>query len=157
MNQSILDFVLNSKEFEEVKAEYAMHNLTILPNEITQVSLEGYSKEDFKSAKGALIYFYFENFHSVDDNGSYLEPKYISLPIGHKTPKGYFSTKFINVEVADTENLTETEILNLMEFYTDAKKNTFDPFYHENEARRRNASAWNYIATHYITDPYCTR
>lgn len=44
-----------------------------------------------------------------------------------------------------------------MKFKTDAKKNTFDPFYHENEAKRRNAAACNYIAANYITDPYCTR
>jgi hypothetical protein len=81
----------------------------------------------------------------------------IRLTCGYVTPKGYLSTKKIPVTVADNQNLTDGEVIALAEFITDAKPNSFDPFYAEHEAQRRNASAWNYIAKNYITDPYCTR
>ena len=76
---------------------------------------------------------------------------------GFVTPKGYKSTKKVPVVVVDGENLTIEEVNALKQFKAEFKKSTFDPFYAENEANRRNASAWNYIAANYITDPYCTR
>lgn len=76
---------------------------------------------------------------------------------GFVTPKGYKSTKVVPVAVRDTEALTLTEVQELKQYSAVYKLNTYDPFYSENEAARRNASAWNYIAANYITDPYCTR
>ena len=69
-----------------------------------------------------------------------------------KTPKGYISTKKINVDVSDNNNVTLEEATELLKFNTDAKKNTFDPFWHENEAKRKNNCAWNYIAQNYLSD-----
>lgn len=64
----------------------------------------------------------------------------------YKTPKGYISSKKLPVQINDTSNVTIEEASELLMFNTDAVKNTFDPFYHENEAKRRNAIAWNAIA-----------
>lgn len=63
-----------------------------------------------------------------------------------KTPKGYISSKKLPVLVKDTNNVTLEEAKELLMFNTDAVKNTFDPFWHENEAKRRNTIAWNHIA-----------
>lgn len=83
----------------------------------------------------------------------------LEIPVGYKTPKGYFSRKKVDVnfDYKNNEPLTLEQVFELMNFKTDAKKNMFDPFFHENEAKRRNASGWNYVAQNYITDPYCTR
>ncbi len=91
-----------------------------------------------------------------DINCDYYE---LFVPIGYKTPKGYFSKKKVDVdfEYQNEEHLSISQALELMKFKTDAKINTFDPFWHENQSKMRNASAWNYIAQNYITDPYCTR
>jgi hypothetical protein len=155
--KKFLDVVLNSKNFENGKKQYQNYGLELDLGDITQVYVSGYDKKSFKIGGGAELIFCFDNCHSVDKNGRYLEPMEIGLPIGYKTPKGYFSTKMLPVVVANIYELTELEVEALLEFYTDAKKNTYDPFYFENEAKRRNASAWNYIAANYITDPYCTR
>ena len=155
--KKFLDVVLNSTNFQNCKKKYKNYELDLELNDITQVYVLNYSKEGFKNAGGAELIFCFDNCHSVDKNGKYLEPMEFPLNIGYKTPKGYFSTKMLPVNITDTQKLTELEVEALLEFYTDAKKNDFDPFWHENEARRRNASAWNYIAANYITDPYCTR
>lgn len=158
MKQSILDLVLQSKSVQNFIEQYKQLGFTFDLGNITDVCVYGLSKESFKNARGAELTFYFDNCKSVDNNGAIIfHKKEFSLPIGYKTPKGYFSTKMIPVSVVDCQNLTELEVEQLLEFYTDAKVNSFDPFYHEHQAQRKNASAWNYIAENYITDPYCTR
>jgi hypothetical protein len=82
---------------------------------------------------------------------------YKLFSFGFVTPKGYKSSKVIPVKVEDLNSLTKQEVTKLSEYRADYKINTFDAFYAENEAKRRNAAAWNYIAANYITDPYCTR
>lgn len=83
----------------------------------------------------------------------------LKIPVGYKTPKGYFSKKKVDVDFdyQNGESLTLDQSFELMKFQTDAKKNTFDPFWHKNESNRKNASAINYIARNFITDPWCTR
>ena len=158
MKQSILDLVLQSKSVQNCIEQYNQWEATLDLGNITDVCVFGLSKDSFKNARGAELTFYFDNCKSIDANGSIIvHKKEFSLPIGYKTPKGYFSTKMIPVTVADTQNLTELEVEQLLEFYTDAKINSFDPFWHENQAKTRNAAAWNYIAANFITDPYCTR
>jgi hypothetical protein len=67
-----------------------------------------------------------------------------------KTPKGYISSKKINVSVKNTSDVSIEEATELLKFNTDAVKNNFDPFYRENQAKARNASAWNFIASNYL-------
>jgi len=69
-----------------------------------------------------------------------------------KTPKGYISNKKINVNIADASNVTIEEASELLKYNTDAIKNNFDPFYKENQAKSRNAAAWNFIASNYLQD-----
>ncbi len=76
---------------------------------------------------------------------------------GFVTPSGYKSKKKVPVDIVDNGNLTLEEVNALKQFKAEFKINTFDPFYAENEANRRNASAWSYIAKNYISDPYCTK
>jgi hypothetical protein len=157
MKQSILDLVLQSEKVQNTIEQYKQWGFALDLGNITDVCVFGLSKDSFKNARGAELTFYFDNCKSIDANGSYSEPKEFSLSIGYKTPKGYFSNKMIPVTVTDTQNVTELEVEQLLEFYTDAKVNRFDPFWHENQAKTRNAAAWNYIAANFITDPYCTR
>lgn len=127
-------------------------------SELSCVYVKGHDKRNMKLGGGLDLVFCFDS-STITYEGESPE-KYdleITIKCGYKTPKGYFSTKMIPVEVVDVYNLTDEEVLKMWEFKTDAKKNSFDPFYHENEAKRRNASAWNYITANYITDPYCTR
>ncbi len=68
--------------------------------------------------------------------------------IGHITPKGYFSTKKIKVDVLDSEFLTYDELTQLMAYFNPTTKEiTFDPFYFENNEARKQANAWAFIAT----------
>jgi hypothetical protein len=67
-----------------------------------------------------------------------------------KTTKGYISSKKINVDVKDKHNVTIDEATELLKFNTDAIKNTFDPFYKENQAKAKNSAAWNFVASNYL-------
>jgi hypothetical protein len=158
MKKAILDLVLQSQSVQNFIEQYKQIGATLDLGNITDVCVFGLSKESFKNARGAELTFYFDDCKSIDAIGTVIvHKKEFSLPIGYKTPKGYFSTKMIPVTVADAQNLTEYEVQQLLEFYTDAKVNSFDPFWHENQAKTKNAAAWNYIAKNFITDPYCTR
>jgi hypothetical protein len=92
-------------------------------------------------------------------NGKSYNGKGISVQFicAEKTPKGYISSKKINVNINDKNDVTISEVAELLKFNTDAIKNTFNPFYAEHKAKSRNAAAWNFIASNYITDPYCTK
>tara|TARA_R110001599_G_scaffold185127_2_gene379347 strand:+ start:656 stop:1105 length:450 start_codon:yes stop_codon:yes gene_type:complete len=70
----------------------------------------------------------------------------VQFTCAFKTPKGYISSKKIPVVIKDKNNVTLEEVAELLKFNTDAVKNGFDPFYHENEAKRRNACGWASIA-----------
>lgn len=69
--------------------------------------------------------------------------------IGFKTPKGYISKKSTGVIIADRNDITLAEAAELMAFNTDAVKNTFDPFYAENQAKHRSAAAMADLARGY--------
>ena len=72
----------------------------------------------------------------------------------YKTPKGYISSKKLPVEIKDTNDVTLEEAYELLKFTTDAIQNTFDPFWHENQAKARNEAAWVSIATNHL-QPDC--
>ena len=76
----------------------------------------------------------------------------IQFTCSYKTPKGYISSKKLPVIIKDKYNLTMEEVSELLKFNTDAVKNTFDPFWHENQAKRKNAIAMNYIATNHLSE-----
>tara|TARA_R110001632_G_C11099669_1_gene390926 strand:+ start:109 stop:540 length:432 start_codon:yes stop_codon:yes gene_type:complete len=76
----------------------------------------------------------------------------VQFTCSYKTPKGYISSKKLPVIIKDKYNLTMEEVLELLKFNTDAVKNTFDPFWHENQAKRKNAIAMNYIATNHLSE-----
>lgn len=79
----------------------------------------------------------------------------VMFTVGFKTPKGYISSKKIPVDFEYKDrDLNERQINELLKYQTDAVKNTFDPFYKENQAKSRNAAAWNYVAQNYITHPW---
>lgn len=100
----------------------------------------------------------FASFHVYTLDGVFeFTHSFKIFDFGFVTPSGYKSTKLVPVRISSLENLTSSEVAELKQYSCVYKLNTFDPFYAENEAKRRNASAWNYIAANYITDPYCTR
>lgn len=121
------------------------------------IGYEDYRSESTKSRNSVLAKF---EVYALDGEYS-TKPEMIHsftlFDYGFVTPKGYKSSKKVPVKVVDSENLTLEEVNALKQFKSEYKINSYDPFYHENEAKRRNASAWNYIAANYITDPHCTR
>lgn len=121
------------------------------------IGFEDYSSSSTKSKNSVLA-----RFEVYALSGEYsIKPEMthnlVLFDYGFVTPKGYKSSKKVPVIIADAEHLSIEEVMALKVFKADYKLNTFDPFYAENEANRRNASAMNYIAANYITDPYCTR
>jgi hypothetical protein len=113
-----------------------------------------------KSAKRKdIVYAQFEVYGKNQKGETVRECciSYEMFSFGFVTPKGYKSTKVVPVTVKDIDNLSKEDILKLLQYKADYKINTFDPFYYENEAKRRNAAGWNYVAANFITDPYCTR
>lgn len=155
--QEILEFVKNHHQ-QNPDAGIHIKNAIIDYKDLTQVYVDGLNKENVKAGRGIELIFCFDNaIVTYQGEEPFQEPVGVIIKCGYKTPKGYFSTKMIPVTVVDTQNLTLEETLAMWEFRTDAKRNTYDPFWHENQARSREGAAWNYIATHYITDPYCTR
>jgi len=97
--------------------------------------------------------FCFENGYVIySDSDGEKESIGTQFTCAFKTPKGYISSKKINVSVKNRHNVTLEEANELLKFNTDAVKNNFDPFWHENQARHRNSSAWNFIASNYLQD-----
>ena len=79
--------------------------------------------------------------------------------IGYTTKSGYYSRKKVDVDFEyrpkykyETFKITQEQAAQLVNFINyDAKENTFDPFWHENEAKRKNASALVWLSKK-ITD-----
>ena len=141
-----IDFIKSEikKNCEETAARYEMNlkdlffgnNIAIYWNEPTL---------EFSFEDGYVIY-------SDSDSDGGKEPIGTQFTCAIKTPKGYISSKKINVSVKDHNNVTIDEANELLKFKTDAVKNNFDPFWHENQARRNNTAAWNFIASNYLQD-----
>lgn len=109
-----------------------------------------------KSTKRANSVFALFGVYSSPE-GQYEGAYYYKLfDYGYVTPKGYKSAKAIPVTVptGDGEYLTLEQVRQLLPFKAEYRLNTFDPFYHENEARRRNAAGWAAVARDHMNDPY---
>lgn len=134
---------------EFIKTELELKFSKQFPFENTSVVF-GYLTYSFFN--GTTLECVFEEGEYFIDGESY-NGKGISVQFtcSYKTPKGYISSKKLPVSINDNNNVTLEEVAELLKFNTDAIKNNFDPFYHENEAKRRNASAWNFIAQNYIS------
>jgi hypothetical protein len=96
--------------------------------------------------------FSFKNGYVIYSDSDEKESVGTQFTCAFKTPKGYISSKKIEVSFKDKNNISIEEATELLKFNTDAIKNDFDPFYKENEARRRNAAAWNFIASNHLQD-----
>lgn len=124
--------------------------------------IKAYGDDESTSVEfGELTYSYYNGttLECVFEEGQYFidGEKYnrkgvsVQFTCAFKIPKGYISSKKIPVVIKDEDNVTLEEVAELLKFNTDAVKNGFDPFYHENEAKRRNAAAWNSIAQNHIS------
>lgn len=150
---------------EAVKAHYLLNSgdhvkrAAVTFGELSQVYTLGHDAANLKNGRGVDLIFCFDSASTLYQDETEVEKKEIEVVIkcGYKTPKGYFSTKMLPVVIANRQDLTADEVVKMWQFRTDAKINNFDPFYAENEAKRRNASAWNYIAQHFITASYCRK
>tara|TARA_R110000764_G_scaffold207827_1_gene293426 strand:+ start:108 stop:542 length:435 start_codon:yes stop_codon:yes gene_type:complete len=96
------------------------------------------------------LVFSIDGFVTYSDDLKSKENLSLQLTCSYKTPKGYISSKKLPVEIKDVNNVTLEEATELLKFNTDAIKNTFDPFYHENESKRRSAIGWNAVASNYL-------
>jgi hypothetical protein len=90
------------------------------------------------------------------NNNTFKKVKQFYFKIGIATKSNYFSSKKIPVIINDNENLTESELTELMDYFnTNTKENTFDPFWFENNQQSKNAHALNVIATKLQPDCRC--
>ena len=110
---------------------------------ITEIEI-GEMLEAFYNIETKELEIVFDGYVIFDDEPEVKETNILSLQItcGFRTPKGYLSSKKIPVVIEDTNNLSLLEIESILEYETSAIKNTFDPFYHENLAKWKNACGW---------------
>jgi len=101
--------------------------------------------------KNNVLEFEFNGYVIYDDNLAEKDNICAQFTCAYKTFKGYISSKKLPIQIKDTNNVTLEEAKELLKFNTDAVKNTFDPFYQENQAKRKNAAAWNYISKNWIS------
>tara|TARA_R110000787_G_C13177636_1_gene421453 strand:+ start:81 stop:524 length:444 start_codon:yes stop_codon:yes gene_type:complete len=139
-----LDFIktqLSSKFDKKIKAYGGDKSTSVEFGELT-----------YSIYNGTTLQCVFEEGQHFIDGKEY-NGKGISVQFtcAFKTPKGYISSKKLPVIINDKNDVTIDEVSELLKFNTDAVKNTFDPFWHENQAKRKNASAWNCIAQHHIS------
>ena len=99
------------------------------------------NKLHFDFSEGGYYFFTSSNGKEVKRTLS------IIFTCAYKTKSGYISTKKLPVKVQNVNDVTLEEATELLKFLTDAKENTYDPFYYENKARRASNSAWNQIAS----------
>ena len=139
-NIKTLDFVKQQIENDckSLAKSYEMEIVELNFGEITDLFFND-NKLEF-AFSGYVIY-------SDSDSKESLGKQFVC---SYKTPKGYISSKKLPVLVKDSNNVTLEEAAELLAFNTDAVKNTFDPFYAENEAKRRNAAAWSFIASNHL-------
>ena len=98
--------------------------------------------------------FSIDGFVTYSDDLNSKEGLSLQLTCSYKTPKGYISSKKLPVEIKDANDVSLEEATELLKFNTDAVKNGFDPFWHENQAKARNAAAWVSIASNHL-QPDC--
>ena len=139
-----LDFIktqLSSKFDKSIKAYGDDESTSVEFGELTYSTYNGTTLECiFEEGQ------YFIDGEEYNDKGISVQ-----FTCSFKTPKGYISSKKLPVVIKDKNDLTMEEVFELLKFNTDAVKNTFDPFWHENQAKWRNAAACNFIAQNYIS------
>ena len=103
-----------------------------------------------KEKNGYLVFLSVDCVYNLN-NEQFKSISEFQFRVGLSTPSGYFSAKKIPVEVANFENLTESELNLFMEYWNiETKVNTFDPRWHEKNAESKNASAWASIAANHL-------
>ena len=142
---------------EFIKSELTQKFSNRFPEKKTEI-IFGELTFSFLHSDGVTLECVFEDGQRIL-NGQNFNGKGVSIQFtcAEKTPKGYISSKKINVNIKDKSDITLEEVTELLKFHTDAIKNTFDPFYAANQAKRKNAAAWNHIVSNYITDSNCTK
>lgn len=100
--------------------------------------------------KNNTLEFVFDGYVIYSDDLDTKENISTQFTCAFKTSKGYISKKKLPVDIKDIYNVTLEEAKELLKFNTDAVKNTFDPFWHENQAKEKNACAWNHIALNHL-------
>ena len=138
----ILDKLIKSQSFIDIKKQYLKIGCDVNFTSYTNVELDGNTLCFNVQLKWTEI----KSGEFGFDNAS------IFILIGHKTKSGYLSTKKLNLDILDCSNLTYDEIVTAIALQTDAIDSKFDPFYFENNIKRKNASAWAYIAANHLQD-----
>lgn len=141
-NKEIISKLSESKSFCDIKKNYTDIGCDVNFSSYLNVNIDGNDLSfdvqlewvDLKSGEKGI------------DNAT------ITLLIGHKTKSGYLSTKKLGLKIQDVENLSFEEIVSAISLQTDAINQSFDPFFHENNMKRKNVSAWNHIALNHLQD-----
>jgi hypothetical protein len=82
------------------------------------------------------------------NNNTIKKNKQFYFKIGISTKSNYFSSKKIPVSVNDNENLTESELTQLMNYFNENTiQNNFDPFFYQKNQQSKNANGWAVVAT----------
>ncbi len=78
--------------------------------------------------------------------------KELTIKVGHKTPSGYLSTKKLGIAIENLDSLTEAEITQVLTLKTDAIAQKFDPFFAQNNAKRKDAHGWASVARNHMQE-----
>ena len=140
--QEILNILKNSNSFCDIKKNYSAIGCDVNILSYSNASIDGNNLSfnvqlewvDLKSEEKGL------------DNGE------IILLIGYKTKSGYLSTKKLGLNIQDVENLSFDEVVSAISLQTDAINKSFDPFFAQNNYKRKNAAAWVSIAANNLQD-----
>tara|TARA_R110000822_G_C14912602_1_gene450392 strand:+ start:28 stop:462 length:435 start_codon:yes stop_codon:yes gene_type:complete len=136
-----LDFIKNQLSLEFAKLpKFSNNKTTIVFGNLT-----------YSFFNGSILECVFEDGQRFLDGKPYSK-KGVSTQFtcSYKTPKGYISSKKLPVKIKDVNSVTLQEVTELLKFNTDAVKNTFDPFWHENEAKRKSNIGWNAVASNHL-------
>lgn len=140
-----LEFIKNDikKNCESLAKNYNINVSELVFGDITEILFN--DNKLVVSLDGYVVY---------SDDLKVKESLNTQFTCSYKTPKGYISSKKIPVEIKNNSDVTLEEVTELLKFNTDAVKNMFDPFWHENQAKARNAAAWVSIAKNHL-QPDC--
>ena len=136
---NFINILSASESFIAISNQYIQLGCTITITDCMNVSLR----------KNDLCFEVLVSWSDISGNNG-TDKHEVIIKVGHKTPSGYLSTKKIGVQIEDLDNLTQEEVIQVLGFQTNAIDQKFDPFFAQNNAQRKNASAWVSIASNHL-------
>jgi hypothetical protein len=140
ITEKIIKAISSTQEFERIDEYCKAHNANFSMKSVNHAGIE-------VEKNGTRVFLEVSSVYT-EGNGKKTEAlEQFQFKVGLVTPKGYFSAKKLPVQIINEEDLLESELEALMEYFHDTtKENTFDPFWYENMMHRNNAAGWIAVA-----------